>query len=202
MQPRQYAWQCPAAKSRQWGYACNRGTEQLWRSHYTATSKYWIAKHNGTTRNGLWNCTSKTGFRRQNLEKKRFWNIVLKCFETYLYLYLYLHLYLYLYPYLYLYLYPYIYIYTNIKKNINININRYISTRIFIGEKKKNEIQQRQKLRKFSDKLLSQPWCSHANTLDNVQLQKRMGLRMQPRHQTTLTQPTQFEIEILNRKTQ
>ena len=45
------------------------------------------------------------------------------------------------------------------------------------------------KLRKSADKSLSQPWCSHSNTIYDLQLQKTIVLRMQPRHQATLTQP-------------
>ena len=45
------------------------------------------------------------------------------------------------------------------------------------------------KLRKSADKSLSQPGCSHPNTIYNLQLQKTIVLRMQPRHQATLTQP-------------
>ena len=45
------------------------------------------------------------------------------------------------------------------------------------------------KLKKSADKSLSQPWCSHSNTIYDLQLQKTIVLRMQPRHQATLTQP-------------
>ena len=45
------------------------------------------------------------------------------------------------------------------------------------------------KLRKSADKSLSQPGCSHPNTIYNLQLQKTIVLRMQPRRQATLTQP-------------
>ena len=45
------------------------------------------------------------------------------------------------------------------------------------------------KLRKSADKSLSQPGCSHSNTIYAVQLQKTIVLRMQPRHRATLTQP-------------
>ena len=45
------------------------------------------------------------------------------------------------------------------------------------------------KLRKSADKSLSQPGCSHPNTIYNLHLQKTIVLRMQPRHQATLTQP-------------
>ena len=47
------------------------------------------------------------------------------------------------------------------------------------------------KVRKSADKSLSQPWCSHSNTIYDVQLQKTIVLRMQPRHQATLMQPLQ-----------
>ena len=50
------------------------------------------------------------------------------------------------------------------------------------------------KLRKSADKSLSQPWCSHSNTIYNLQLQKTIVLRMQPRHQATLTQPLQCDL--------
>ena len=45
------------------------------------------------------------------------------------------------------------------------------------------------KLRKSADKSLSQPWCSHSYTIYEIQLQKTIVLRMQPRHEATLTQP-------------
>ena len=47
------------------------------------------------------------------------------------------------------------------------------------------------KLRKSADKSLSQPGCNHSNTIYDVQLQKTIILRMQPRHRATLTQPLQ-----------
>ena len=47
------------------------------------------------------------------------------------------------------------------------------------------------KLIKSADKSLSQPWCSHSNTIYDVQLQKTLVLRMQLRHQATLMQPLQ-----------
>ena len=45
------------------------------------------------------------------------------------------------------------------------------------------------KWRKSADKSLSQPSCSHSNTIYEVQLQKTIVLPMQPQHETTLTQP-------------
>ena len=47
------------------------------------------------------------------------------------------------------------------------------------------------KLRKSADNSLSQPWCSHSNTIYDLQLQKTIVLRMQPQHRATLTQPLQ-----------
>ena len=43
------------------------------------------------------------------------------------------------------------------------------------------------KLRKSTRKSLSQPGCSHSNTIYDVQLQKTIVLRMQPRHRATLS---------------
>ena len=45
------------------------------------------------------------------------------------------------------------------------------------------------KLRTSCHKSLSQPWCSHSNTIYDVQLQETIVLRTQPRRQATLTQP-------------
>ena len=46
-----------------------------------------------------------------------------------------------------------------------------------------------------ADKSLSQPWCSHSNTIYEIQLHKRLVLRMQPRCQATLTQPLQCVLQ-------
>ena len=51
------------------------------------------------------------------------------------------------------------------------------------------------KLRKSTDKSLSQPGCSHSNTINKLQLQKTIVLRMQPRQQATLTQPSQCDLQ-------
>ena len=51
------------------------------------------------------------------------------------------------------------------------------------------------KLRKSADKSISQPGCSHSNTIYDLQLQKRIVLRMQPRQQATLTQPFQCDLQ-------
>ena len=45
--------------------------KQPWRSHYNAICGDWVAKHKRTTRNGVGNCSSKTGSRRQS-EKNDF----------------------------------------------------------------------------------------------------------------------------------
>ena len=58
------------------------------------------------------------------------------------------------------------------------------------------------KLRKSADNYLSQPWCSHSNTIYDLQLQKTIVLRMQPLHQATLTQPPQCDLQRLSCKTQ
>ena len=58
------------------------------------------------------------------------------------------------------------------------------------------------KLRKSTRKSLSQPGCSHSNTIYDVQLQKTIVLRMQPRHRATLTQPLQCDLQTLSCKTQ
>ena len=58
------------------------------------------------------------------------------------------------------------------------------------------------KWRKSADKSLSQPSCSHSNTIYEIQLEKTMVLRMQPRHQATLTQPLQCDLQRLSCKTQ
>ena len=50
------------------------------------------------------------------------------------------------------------------------------------------------KLRKSADNSLSQPWCSHSNTIYDLQLQKTIILRMQPLHQATVTQPLQCDL--------
>ena len=50
-------------------YACSQSKKQPWRSHSNAICGDWVAKHKRTTRNGIGNCSSKTGSRRQS-EKK------------------------------------------------------------------------------------------------------------------------------------
>ena len=58
------------------------------------------------------------------------------------------------------------------------------------------------KWRKSADKSLSQPSCSHSNTIYEVQLQKTIVLRMQPQHEATFTQPLQCDLRRLSCKTQ
>ena len=45
------------------------------------------------------------------------------------------------------------------------------------------------KMEKSANKSLSQPSCSHSNTIYEIQLQKTIVLPMQPQHEATLTQP-------------
>ena len=51
------------------------------------------------------------------------------------------------------------------------------------------------KWRKSADKSLPQPSCSHSNTIYEVQLQKTIVLRIQPKQEATLTQPLQCELQ-------
>ena len=114
--------------------------KQAWRHQATLTQplqcdlQSWVAKHNRTTRNGVGNCSSKTGSRRQSRKKT-----ILKHF--------------------------------------------------LIGFLKGKLLAP--KLQTSADKSLSQPGYSHSNTIYDLQLQKTKVLRMQPRHQATLTQPLQ-----------
>ena len=56
------------------------------------------------------------------------------------------------------------------------------------------------KWRKFADKLLSQPLCSHSNTIYEIQLQKTIILPMQPQQKATLTQPFKLRERSYNYK--
>ena len=58
------------------------------------------------------------------------------------------------------------------------------------------------KWRKSANKSMSQPSCSHSNTIYEIQLQKTIVLRMQPQHAATLTQPLQCDLQRLSSKTQ
>ena len=74
MRPLQDDLPCPAAKddSITMYYARSRGAKQPWRSHYNAICKDGVAKHNRNSRNGIRNCSSKTGSRRQSKKKDDF----------------------------------------------------------------------------------------------------------------------------------
>ena len=58
------------------------------------------------------------------------------------------------------------------------------------------------KWRKSADTSLWQPSCSHSNTIYAIELQKTIGLPMQPQHEATLTQPLQCDLQRLSCKTQ
>ena len=58
------------------------------------------------------------------------------------------------------------------------------------------------KWRQSADKSLSQPSCSHSNTIYEIQLQKTIVLRKQPWQEATLTQPLQCDLQSLSCKTQ
>ena len=57
------------------------------------------------------------------------------------------------------------------------------------------------KWRKSANKFVSQPSCSHSNTIYEIQLQKTIVLPMQPQHEATLTQPLQCDLQRLSCKT-
>ena len=73
MQPIQYDLRSPAAKDNSITHAAT-----AW-SNLDAAITMWVAKHNRTTRNGVGNCSSRTGFRRQS-EKKTILKHFLKGF--------------------------------------------------------------------------------------------------------------------------
>ena len=51
---------------------------------------------------------------------------------------------------------------------------------------------------KSADKSLSQPWCSHSNTIYKIQLQKTITLRMQPRNLDAATTMWSADTELRN----
>ena len=55
---------------------------------------------------------------------------------------------------------------------------------------------------KITNTSLSQPGCSHSNTIYDLQLQKTIVLHMQRRQRATLTQPLQCDLQRLSCKTQ
>ena len=143
MQPLQDDFRDPAAKDNS---ITNAATA---RSNLDAAiaigSAETVAKHNRTTRNGVGNCSSKTGSRRQR-EKKT----ILKHF-----------------------------------------LKGFLEGKSLAP-----------KWRKSADKSLWQPSCSHSNTIYAIELQKTIGLPMQPQHEATLTQPLQYDLQRLSCKTQ
>ena len=58
------------------------------------------------------------------------------------------------------------------------------------------------KWRKSANKSMSQPSCSHSNTIYEIQLQKTIVLPVQPQHEATLTQPLQCDLQRQSCKTQ
>ena len=58
------------------------------------------------------------------------------------------------------------------------------------------------KWRKSANKSMSQPSCSHSNTIYEIQLQKTIVLPVQPQHEATLTQPLQGDLQRQSCKTQ
>ena len=68
MQPLQYDLRSPAAKDNSITNAAT-ARSNLDAAIYNAICRDWVAKYNRTTRNGVGNCSSKTGSRRQS-EKK------------------------------------------------------------------------------------------------------------------------------------
>ena len=64
MQPLQYDLRSPAAKDDSITHTAKAG------SNLDAAITMWVAKHDRTTRNGVGNCSFKTGSRRQSEKKK------------------------------------------------------------------------------------------------------------------------------------
>ena len=144
MQPLQYDLRDPAAKDNSITNAAT-ARSNLDAAITIAICRDGVAKHNKTTRNGVGNCSSKTGSRRQR-EKKT----ILKHF-----------------------------------------LKGFLEGKSLAP-----------KWRKSAEKSLSQPSCSHSNTIYEIQLQKTIVLRMQPQHEATLTQPLQCDLQRLSCKTQ
>ena len=136
MQPFQYDLRSSAAKDNSITHAAAAPSNLD--AATTMPSAETVAKHNRTTCNGVGNCSSKTGSRRQSDKKT-----ILKHF-----------------------------------------LKGILKGKLLAP-----------KLGKSADKWLSQPGCSHSNTIYNLQLQKTIVLRMQPRRQATLTQPFQCDLQ-------
>ena len=134
MQPLQYDLRDPAAPDNSITHAAAAPSNLDAATNYNAIRRDWVAERKRTTRNGVGNCSSKTGSRHQSRKKT-----ILKHF-----------------------------------------FKGFLKGKLLAP-----------KLRKSADKSLSQPGCSHSITIYDLQLQKTIVLRMQPRHQATLTQPLQ-----------
>ena len=192
--------------------------KQPWHSHYNAICGDWVAKHNRTTRNGVGNCSSKTGWISTPERKKDDFEALFKrIFRRKI---------------------------TSTKNAFRARLPSKLLDAAIPMRSAETELQntrglramaseivapkpdgsRRQsekktilkhflkrflegkspapKWRKSADKSLSQPSCSHSNTIYKVQLQKTIVLRMQPQHEATLTQPLQCDLRRLSCKTQ
>ena len=189
--------------------------KQSWHSHYNAICGDWVAKHNRTTRNGVGNCSSKTGSRRQSEKKDDFEALFKRIFRRKI---------------------------TSAKNAFRARLPSKLLDAAIPMRSAETELQNTRELRamaseivapkpsrrqsekktilkhflkrflegkslapkwrKSADKSLSQPSCSHSNTIYKVQLQKTIVLRMQPQHEATLTQPLQCDLRRLSCKTQ
>ena len=69
MHPLQYDLRSSAAKDNSITHAAAAPSNLDAASHYNAICKDWVAKHKRTMRNGVGNCSSKTGSRRQSDKK-------------------------------------------------------------------------------------------------------------------------------------
>ena len=122
------------------------------RSHYNAICGDWVAKHKRTTRNGVGNCSSKTGWisTPERAKKKTILKITVAAFMQPL----------------------------QYDLRSPALLKRFLKGKLLAP-----------KWRKSADKSLSQPSCSHSNTIYEVQLQKTIVLRMQPKEEATLAIP-------------
>ena len=201
MQPLQYDLRDPAAKDNSiTNVATARSNLD---AGITMRSAETVAKHNRITRNGVGNCSSKTGSRRQS-EKKTILKHFLKWFLEGKSLA------------------------PKWRKSADKSLSQpscsHSNTIYHVGNCSSKTGSRRQsekktilkhflkgflegkslapKWRKSADKSLSQPSCSHSNTIYEIQLQKTLVLRMQPQHEATLTQTLQCDLQRLSCKTQ
>ena len=144
MQPVQDDLRDPAAKDNSITHTAKAGSN-LDAATTMRSAETEFKKHNRTTRNGVGNCSSKTGSRRQS-ENKTLLKHFLKGFLE--------------------------------RKSLA------------------------PKWRKSANKSISQPSCSHSKTIYEVQLQKTIVLRIQPKQEATLTQRLQCDLQRLSWKTQ